>query len=284
MASCARIVRATEHKRVDVLCEDRSKIAVDDLVGDGIVEHSFLDQRNQERTRNTEDLRSRIEGMDGALVGPAGDCGARTDDANTPVSRGTKRGFRSGLDDTLDRNFEKFTHPRRSQGGGSVAGDNYDLGLLGKKKSTHLDAVAFHGFSTLPPVRHARRIADVKNRLGGQQSLESCRYCESANAGIEDANRVKAGVARCIGFHENSASIQLAAGMSIASWTLRGLQSRARERLVEHLAHQVETRVRPTPPTTWMTLIRLPQSTARLLEQKGRSISDELLVHLSPLG
>ena len=146
-------MRATQHKRVDVLCEDRSKIAVDDLVGDGIVEHSFLDQRNQERTRNAEDLRSEDRGHGWRARRPRWRLWrAYADDANTPVSRGTKRGFRSGLRRHLGQELWKSSLIRGAAGAeGSVAGDNYDLGLLGKKKSTHLDAVAFHGFSTLPP-------------------------------------------------------------------------------------------------------------------------------------
>ena len=50
--------------------------------------------------------------MDGMLVGPARDRGARADDAYSPVVRGTKGCCRSGRDDTLNGNFEKLFHSR----------------------------------------------------------------------------------------------------------------------------------------------------------------------------
>ena len=139
--------------------------------------------------------------MDGALVGAACDCGACADDPDAPVARGAKGCLRAGRDDALDWNLEKILHPRHGEGGGGVAGYNDHLGLLGEEEAADLDTVAFHGFPAFPPVRDARRVANVENRLGGEMLLESRCHREAANAGIEHANGVKARVARCVGFH-----------------------------------------------------------------------------------
>ena len=48
-----------------------------------------------------EDLRLWIDGVDGMLVGAAGDGGARADDADALIARGAKGRLRTGRDDSL---------------------------------------------------------------------------------------------------------------------------------------------------------------------------------------
>ena len=144
---------ATQNKRVDILCKKRSKVAVDDLVGDGIVEHPFLYERYQERTCSV-DLRLGVtKSMDGTLVSAACDCGARADDANPTVARDAKGGFCTGRDDTLDRNIEKLLHPRHGEGGSGVASDDNHLGLLGKKEAADSMLLPLGSFPAFTPVR-----------------------------------------------------------------------------------------------------------------------------------
>lgn len=185
-----RIMGAAQNKGVDPLGEEWFEVALEHLVGDGILKQPLLDQRDKQGAGGAMDLGFGFDRADGVFVGAAGDRGSGADNADDLIFCGGDRGFGSRKNDTLDRNLEKLFHARDAQGGGGVAGDDDHLGALGEEEFANFHAVTLDSLAAFATVGNAGRIADVEDIFRRQEPPEAGGDGEAPDAGIKNANRI----------------------------------------------------------------------------------------------
>lgn len=113
-----------------VSIQERSNIVRNDTLHNGAFKPAFLSGRNQKGAGNTPDSGIGTSVEDSILIGASPDCGFRGNDSDIACGRGMAGRFRSGVDDTNDRNGGKcLAQSRQRRCCGRIARDNQKLDL-----------------------------------------------------------------------------------------------------------------------------------------------------------
>ena len=183
------IMSAAEHESINPIGEERREILHDDLIGDGIFDPAFLDQRHEQWAGARGHAHLRVQTLQRAFVCSAVDCCPCPDDANVPGLRLRDRRTRAGKNDAGYRHGKRFLQFRQCQGRSGVARDHDSFRVFCQQHQCDFQAVTLDSRSAFAAVRNARGIAEIKDRFVRQERAQRADNGQSADAGIEDPDR-----------------------------------------------------------------------------------------------
>ena len=160
-----RIVRAAEYERVDTGAPKRREIILRNESQRLVLQHSFLDERNEQRARLRGDDGGIVDVMERALVRARPNRAESADDTDASRRGCADRGTRAGLDDAGNRELEPVAQRLDRVRGRRVAGDDDVLYALVFEKGRDLDRVTDDGLRALRTVRNASGVAEVDDVL-----------------------------------------------------------------------------------------------------------------------
>ena len=158
-----RIVGTAEHQSVRVaeaIGKGLTQINTGDLLGDGVLDPSLFDQRNQQRAS----LLPRIEApsLKSFPVSVAADGGLGPDNNDFLILADGSGGLGAGLHHAHDRHMGCGRDAVEGKCGCGVAGDHQQLGSLSFEVVGSFDGITRHGFDRLGAVGKAGGIAKVE--------------------------------------------------------------------------------------------------------------------------
>ncbi len=184
-------MRAAEHERIDPVSHQRLQIACKNLVGDFIFQPAFFNQRHKQWAGASGNVNLRIERSQRPFVRATPNRRARSNYADVPVASRSHRRPCTGENDAGHSDWQSFFQSRQRQSGRGVAGDDNRLRVFREKDLRDLKAVAFDCARTFSAIGNSRRVAEVKNLFVREESPQFAHDGQPADAGIEDADRLR---------------------------------------------------------------------------------------------
>ena len=184
-----RVVRAAEDDGVDVgLLERRGVLAHGrgDLLAEEVV---ALDQRDEPRACDRDDLRPRVERVDELRIAAARDGRLGREQPDPAVPRREHRGVRLGGENADDGNCELPLQVGKRRSGRGVAGGDDELDALLLEVAGDLGGEPPDLVERARPVRQPRTVAEVDEVLVRERDEALVQDGETAHARVEDADR-----------------------------------------------------------------------------------------------
>src|ERR1043165_4160832 len=166
-------MRASQHQRVDPFSDHWFEIALNGLVSQIVVEHSFLNQRDEQGTGSAAHTDMNVQRPKGVFVSPTANCRSRADHTDMAITRSGDGGVGAGLNHANDRNREGGPQFRDSDRRDRVAGHDNHLRVLPHKNFGELQTVSLDSLGAFVSVWDARRVAQVKNLLVWKKVTQS---------------------------------------------------------------------------------------------------------------
>src|SRR5262249_45025612 len=145
----------------------------------------FFDQRHQERTSASKDIRRIISGQNRFVVRLAADGRVRANDSNPAVPGPVERRARSRQDDAKDGHikitFESGQRPSRRRG----PRDYGVLDILLEQKLSVLAAKSYPRAGRFRPERNPRRTPKKDHTPAGKSGVNLTNPRQTADAGIK---------------------------------------------------------------------------------------------------
>src|SRR6266576_1481527 len=182
---------AAEDQGINSFGNQRREVTCNNSVGENVIQPAFLDQWHKQRTGTRGDVDLRIKRAQRPFISAAFDRGSCADYADVSVARHRNGHLCTRLNHADDRNRKRLLQLWQRQGRGSIAGDHDDLYVLIGQHVGHFQAVTLHCHRAFTAVRNPRCVAEVKYVFVRQQLVQRFDDCESANAGIKNANRTR---------------------------------------------------------------------------------------------
>ena len=169
-----RIVRAAEDHRVHARLLERRGVLADGrgLLAEGVV---ALDERDEPRAGDGDDLRSRVERADELRVAAAGDGRLGGEEADPAVARREDGGMRLRGEDADHGHGELKLEIRERRGRGRVAGGDDELDAAALEVARDLGGEPTDLLEGTGPVREAGAVAEVDEISCGSVTRHSCR-------------------------------------------------------------------------------------------------------------
>ena len=150
-----------------------------------MVDPAFFNQRNQKRTGFFDSAQAALVAGRGVGVAVNGGRGGHNED----VARfgGGLGGVGSGFDNSDDGHRDGVTNRVQGKSGGSVAGDDEEVGALFVEELCAGDGIAGYGFVGFGAVGEAGGVAQVDVVGFGDEREKSAEDGETSEAGVEYA-------------------------------------------------------------------------------------------------
>lgn len=192
LATQERVVCAAEQESVRVergfacLGEQLRKIDAQDFAGDGVVDPTFFDERDEQWAGFFDGVEAAFGA--GGGVGVAFDGGGGGDDHDVSGVGVGFGGVGAGFNDAEYGNWGGGADVVEGERGGGVACDDKVLRALIEEEFCGGDGVAGDGLAGFCAVGEACGVAEVEEFGGGNVTKECLEDSESAEAGVEDAD------------------------------------------------------------------------------------------------
>ena len=186
-------MRAAQHERINPLLDQGFEVTRNDSIRDRIIQPSFFDQRDKERTGLAGHFEGGIERLQGSFVSAALHGRASADDSDMTVASGGDGGLGTGTNYTDDRDWTGLFQFRQGHGRGGVAGHDDDFRIPFHEHPGDFDTVTFDRARAFAAIGNTRGVAQVNDALGGQQVAQRFDHGEAPNAGVKDADGAGSG-------------------------------------------------------------------------------------------
>ena len=183
-----RVVSASEHERIDRGVHEGPEVDFGNLARNMRVGPSLFGERHEQRGSGLNDLDIALHTSDrgGVRARSHRSLGCQNADRSAPAP--LDRCARARLDHADHRNRELFAKRRQRCRRGGVAGDDQHLDATPEKMVRCLQRIPRHDGGRFRPVRNARGVAEVDQRLIGKRPRNLPEDRQSAHSGVEHSD------------------------------------------------------------------------------------------------